>query len=485
MLTEEVELAKGNQRQGILKLLLVFLLTGFLLMVVFWLLPKLVSEPDIDNDELSKITNQSAPYSLKDKTNNETPVISSEYTQEQALDAIKALDQQLLLMAPYQSLQNDIGLMQTIDSVQTQVTEAFTRADYDAVVLALKELSLDIDQAINAAQSTVEQGLEKARQLWREKQLSQLQLELKQIQAIQADLPEWLELNDLLMAWPEVESLLRISKTAGLEGRYQEQLQALIKISRLSNDLPELAQQIAGVKREVAEDQYRQAITKADVAKRIPDLARMQAAIKLARDVYPQRPEVTRLTQELAELKRQRDYQLYLSQAELSLTKDQWASAFKDLSAAHDLYPNQRDTLDKKAFVAAYLKLMQESTEILNQPSLLTSAVKRKRSADILDGMVLYRSLSLRMVNIEKELSKQLRRYSKKVALKVLSDNETYIEVRSIGKVGVVAEKMISLLPGNYLFEGKRVGYVTKTVKVTITPEDFDKQVKVIANERI
>ena len=67
----------------------------------------------------------------------------------------------------------------------------------------------------------------------------------------------------------------------------------------------------------------------------------------------------------------------------------------------------------------------------------------------------------------------------------MLSDNETYIEVRSIGKVGVVAEKMISLLPGNYLFEGKRVGYVTKIVKVIITPEDFDKQVKVIANELI
>jgi len=159
--------------------------------------------------------------------------------------------------------------------------------------------------------------------------------------------------------------------------------------------------------------------------------------------------------------------------------------AFKNLTAAHDLYPNQRDTQDKKAFVAVYLKLMQESAEILNQPSLLTSAVKRKRAANMLDGMVLYRSLSLRMANIETELSKQLQRYLQKVTLKVLSDNKTYVEVRSVGKVGVVAEKTISLLPGNYLFEGKRVGYVTKTVKVVITPEDLHKQVKVIANERI
>ena len=113
MLKEEVEVAKGNQRQGILKFLVVLLLTGFLLVVVFWLLPKLVSVPGVDNDKPSKTTNQSAAQSLGDQANNKTPVISSQYTQEQALGAIKAFDQQLLLVESYQALQNDIGLMQS------------------------------------------------------------------------------------------------------------------------------------------------------------------------------------------------------------------------------------------------------------------------------------------------------------------------------------------------------------------------------------
>jgi hypothetical protein len=193
MLKEEVEVAKGNQRQGILKFLVVLLLTCFLLVMVFWLLPKLVSVPDVDNDKPSKTTNQSAAQSLGEQANNKTPVISSQYTQEQALDAIKAFDQQLLLVASYQALQNDIGLMQSIDSVQTQVTQAFTQSNYDTVVLTLQQLSLDIDQAINIAQLALEQHLRNARQLWNEKQLPQLQVELKQAQAIQADLPEWVE----------------------------------------------------------------------------------------------------------------------------------------------------------------------------------------------------------------------------------------------------------------------------------------------------
>ena len=135
--------------------------------------------------------------------------------------------------------------------------------------------------------------------------------------------------------------------------------------------------------------------------------------------------------------------------------------------------------------MAVYLKLAQESKEFLDQPSLLTSEHMRKRAADMLEGMIVYRSLSQRMANIEDELSNQLQRYSKKVTLTILSDNKTYVQVRRVGKVGVVTEKTISLLPGNYLFEGKRVGYVTEAVKVNITPDDLGKHVTVIANERI
>ena len=485
MLKKEVEVAKGKQRQGILKFLVVLLLTGFLLLAVFWLLPKWVSEPAVDEGVQAKAAGQSITQTRLDQANNQTPVMTSLNTQEQALDAIKVFDQQLSLMAQYQSLQNDVDLMQAIDATQSRVSSAFTQADYDTVVFSLEQMMADNEGVIMATQEALENHLQAAAQLWQDKQLLALQTELSRAQAIKADLPEWLELNALLAAWPEVELLLRTAKTAQLEGRYQDQLQALIKISQLANDLPQLSQQIGGVKKQLAEDRYRQAIAKADAAKRKLDLKQMRAAIDIAQQLYPQRPEVIHLVKELAELERQHNYQRHLKVAESYLANDQWASAFTELKAAHELYPNQRDTQDKKDFVAAYLKLMKASSEILNQPSLLSSAVKRKRTADMLTSMSLYRNLSPSMVQVENRLGKQLERYSQKVKLTVLSDNKTHVEVRSIGKVGVIAEKTISLLPGSYLFEGKRSGYVTKMVKVVISPEDATKQVKVIADERI
>ena len=485
MINEEVEVAKGKQRQSIIKFTIVLLSTGILLLTVFWLLPILVSDTSKNDELVNESSSQSsAEIDLAVQVNQERSV-SSQYSQEQALAAIQAFDQQLLLINPYQLLQDDERLMQAIDTAQAKVTGAFTAADYDTVMTVLQTISLDLEQAINAAEDAVVEHLHKASKLWDEKQLPQLQIQLQHLKLIQPSLPEALELRELLSAWPNVKTLIRAAKTAGLEGRYQQQLEALIKVSRLANDLPYLSAEIAGLKKQITEDNYRQAIASADVAKRVPDLIQMRKAINQARQISPQAVEVIRLTKELAELERKESYQRYLIQAELSLTKDQWLKAFEALSAAQQLYPQQESTSKKTRFVAAYLQLAKQSNQIVNQPSLLISSVKRKRATAMLSAMLVYRSLSPSMATLGDKLSKQLQRYSQKISLTVISDSKTYVEVRRIGKVGVVTEKTISLLPGNYVLEGKRSGYVTKTVKLVIKPEDIDKKVKVIADEQI
>ena len=39
----------------------------------------------------------------------------------------------------------------------------------------------------------------------------------------------------------------------------------------------------------------------------------------------------------------------------------------------------------------------------------------------------------------------------------MVSDNVTFVEVKSIGQIGVVAQKSIQLPPGDYLFVGERM----------------------------
>ena len=71
------------------------------------------------------------------------------------------------------------------------------------------------------------------------------------------------------------------------------------------------------------------------------------------------------------------------------------------------------------------------------------------------------------------------------VNVNVISDGKTFVSVRGVGKVGETTGKTIQLKPGTYSFEGKREGYRSKLIEVSIPLNRSDVQVTVIADERI
>ena len=66
-----------------------------------------------------------------------------------------------------------------------------------------------------------------------------------------------------------------------------------------------------------------------------------------------------------------------------------------------------------------------------------------------------------------------------------LSDNNTDIYVRGVGKVGKTIKKVIMLKTGSYFFEGRRQGYKTKLIKLEVMLEDLNYVIEVICNESI
>jgi hypothetical protein len=71
------------------------------------------------------------------------------------------------------------------------------------------------------------------------------------------------------------------------------------------------------------------------------------------------------------------------------------------------------------------------------------------------------------------------------VPVTIISDNKTFVSVRTVGNVGVVSQKVIELNPGKYTFEGAREGFKSKLVQALI-PYDRDLfSVHVICDEPI
>jgi len=74
--------------------------------------------------------------------------------------------------------------------------------------------------------------------------------------------------------------------------------------------------------------------------------------------------------------------------------------------------------------------------------------------------------------------------YAVQVEVTVVSDGKTDISVIGTGVVGKTEQKVITLSPGRYTFEGKREGYRSKRKEVVVN-SNSPLQVYLVCDEKI
>jgi hypothetical protein len=128
----------------------------------------------------------------------------------------------------------------------------------------------------------------------------------------------------------------------------------------------------------------------------------------------------------------------------------------------------------------------EEKQEDTHQPFSEKASARAKKKAKEAIGLAapITRHSTVLSQNAH-ALSELITAYSKKILVKVLSDKQTKISVRGVGQVGVVTEKIIQLNPGSYTFEGKRDGYKSKLLRISVSPGDNQVEVKLICDERV
>ena len=84
-----------------------------------------------------------------------------------------------------------------------------------------------------------------------------------------------------------------------------------------------------------------------------------------------------------------------------------------------------------------------------------------------------------------KQLSELITKFNRLIPVMVTSDNMTDIQVRGIGKLGIILNKTIKLKPGYYTFEGARNGFKSKLLQVLIPYNKNNYSVRLICDESI
>ena len=123
--------------------------------------------------------------------------------------------------------------------------------------------------------------------------------------------------------------------------------------------------------------------------------------------------------------------------------------------------------------------------EFLSRPERLGSPPVANAARDALRQAAALAALSARLASSAQGLERALEAAQTPVPVRIVSDEETEIGIRGVGTVGRVRERTIELLPGEYVFEGKRRGYRTKLVEVVVPANrDTPVEISVICDER-
>jgi len=204
-----------------------------------------------------------------------------------------------------------------------------------------------------------------------------------------------------------------------------------------------------------------------------------------AKKIDPGRIELkVLLKQVLTEEKSYRTEQA-LRQAEQATREDNWVRAKAEFEKA------KRDMPENEAAI----KGIKRAKKILWFQSILgqyTKSPYRLADSGVLNEakkiLVQAEDASKHSPKIKKQieqLNKLIVTFNRLILVTVMSDNRTDIQVRGIGKLGVIPHRTIQLKPGYYTFEGTRNGFKSKLLQVLIPYDQDNYSVSIICDESI
>ncbi len=294
--------------------------------------------------------------------------------------------------------------------------------------------------------------------------------------------------NDLLQKithLPEILDLIKKARVAKVENDLEEELAFSREIVRLDDQRVSYRERVSEIERELAERRYAGLIAAGIEAIKRENVGAANAAYKQAAALFPAREETKNLSAALQDLTRKINFRQLVKNGDTAIREDNWPAAMGFYQDAAALYPDNAEVLETISMVEQILRHDAEVTRLLQSPERLSAANVRAEAERAVGDADLFRAMSASLARNIDALQAAIARQNREIEVWVVSDKLTTVSVRSVGQVGQVDRYRIRLKPGQYVFEGRREGYRTKAVPVTISPEDNQVEVTVISDERI
>ena len=376
--------------------------------------------------------------------------------------------------------------LQVINQLEADLVSLTGQNRYKDAAASLASTATKLETMMGAELDKFDQLIGEASTAWQKKQLAYLAGILAKAGLIYQGNPDPLvHFQTLADDWPAVSAALQSADTAYIENNPADEQRALKSITELQHDIVGLDNRLADVGKRLHQQRVDDLLSHIAAALAADDVNTARKALTKLRSLDPNTPEILKFSADLAKLEEQIAFQTIMRAMDKFAADDNWAEAQK-LASRHRQDFATYDTFQRRAnFIGRVHQLITSMTQFLDSPDDLIEQSSKKLATGLITDAKSALAFSATLAELSATLNKRLTSYTTPLDIIVVSDNVTFVEVKSVGQVGTVTQKTIQLLPGDYVFVGKRKGYVTIQVTAVLRPGDSGKEISVIAHEQI
>lgn len=467
------------------------LVLGFFLLTIPTNTPPVpASEKDSSNSQSSNTESsetESAATNPPDNADLPPTVEASPEDKQNFLAAVENFNTDIKAkMAAYPALAATPAYLDLISQLEADMVSLTGQNRYKDATSLLANTAMTINGWMAAELDKFQQLIGDADTAWQNKTLTQLAGILARASAIYTGHPAPLDhYRGLAADWPAVSAALQRANKAQVENKPADEQKALQEIATLRHDIAGLNDRITAVGQRLHQQRVDQLLNQIAQALTKGDAGVAGKALRQLRSLDPKTPEIPKLQADLAQLEEDIAFAIAMRAMDQFAAADKWAEAYEVATASQKQFQNYEKFQQRANFIGRVHNLISSSAKMLAAPDLLIRSSTQKLAAELIADAATTQSFSPTLTRQRAALEAMLQDYTTPLEIIVLSDTHTFVEVKSVGQVGAVVEKTIQLLPGDYIFEGKRKGFVTIRVPVALRPGDSGKRISVVANEQI
>ena len=362
----------------------------------------------------------------------------------------------------------DKALAERLNTTERSAIKQFGEAKYAQAKATLDTLIKHAETAITDSQDQFKTAIQDARQAFDNNQYQPAKLAISKALMLDNSSQQAIDLAERIEQLPEIASLVDQINVAKVENDLQTELTLINQLLTLTPESEALKQRAQTLHSTLDNQKFQSFIAQSYTAIENGRIDAAKTALNQARNIHPNRAEISDVNSAILQYEKNQRVQNALSNARQAETKDDWQTVKTNLEQVIKETPNNQTATDKLAMANAILSLNNKIDDYLKTPYRLSNGQLSEQARSAINQATNYRNQSPSLTTKRRELENVLTAVNRTIPVEVRSDNKTHIQVRGVGNVGVIDAKEIQLKPGQYTFEGKRPGFKSKLVEVTI-----------------